>query len=282
MSASGFRRASFGAGLRWLPAGAELLCRAPAPMSAIAALWLLVTLVAMLIPVIGQLLLVMFTPLLTAGVLMAFDSTAKGEQPGPMTLFSGWRDPYRRLRLLAVGFFSLAGSMLAAAVLIGWLGGQMGQAELEAAARSPEALAQALTEVRLGPGMLMAGLVFGLVLAALFFAIPLIMFGQLGSFPALLMSLRAVLVNWLAFVGFGLATLAMAMAMGFLLALLMALLDLALGQAGMFVIQVLVLMTTMFVQLLLAGAQYVAFCQLFGWRPGGPDQGAEREDQLIA
>ncbi|TVQ28070.1 MAG: hypothetical protein EA370_17070 [Wenzhouxiangella sp.] len=276
-------RASFSAGLRWLPAGAELMFRAPAGMIGIAALWLLLTMVAMLIPVLGQLLLVLFTPLLTGGVLLAFDKVRQGQTPGPVTLFAGWSDPPRRVGLILLGSFSLAGSMLAAGVLIGWLGSQLSPAELEAVSASPEALAQALAGANLGPGLLLAALLFSLVLAALFFAIPLILFGQLQALTALLASLRAVIINWLAFLGFGLAVMAMAIGLGVILALLMALLGLALGEAGMVLIQLLILTVTMFVQMLMAGAQYVAFCSVFGWHPGaGGDDSDERDDQLVA
>ncbi len=277
---------SFRAGLRWLPTSAELLFQAPAGMIGIAALWLLLTMVAMLIPVLGQLLLVLFTPLLTAGVLAAFDLIRQGRIPGPLTLFSGWSDAQRRVSLILLGSFSLAGSMLAAGVLVGWLSSQIDPAELEAIAASPEAMAQALVEANLGAGLIMAALLFSLVLAALFFAIPLVLFGQQSALVSLLASLRAVLLNWLAFIGFGLAVIAMAIGLGVILALMMAVLGLALGQAGMVMIQLLILVVTMLVQVLMAGAQYVAFCQVFGWRPGSggdsDDAGSERDDQLVA
>jgi hypothetical protein len=143
----------FAAGLRWLPAGAELLFSALGPMAGVASLWLLVSLIAMVIPVIGQIVLVLLTPLLTAGVLAAFDTVRGGSRPLPTVLFAGWRDPVRRRTLLVIGAFSLAGSMLAAMILIGWIGNQLGQDELEAAMRSQETLIQALSGVSIGGGL---------------------------------------------------------------------------------------------------------------------------------
>ncbi len=279
------QRASFSAGLRWLPAGAELMFRSPAGMIGIAALWLLLTMVAMMIPLLGQLLLVLFTPLLTGGVLIAFDKIRQRITPGPSTLFAAWPEPRRRIDLILLGSFSLAGSMLAAGVLVGWLGSQLDPTELEALANSPEALAQALIEANVGTGLLLAALLFSLVLAALFFAIPLVVFGRLPALAALINSLRAVIFNWLAFIGFGLATITMAIGLGIILALLMAVFSLALGQAGMILIQLLILAMTMFVQMLMAGAQYVGFCHLFGWNPNasaGPPGDDGDDGQLIA
>ncbi len=281
-------RASFSAGLRWLPASAELMFRSPAGMIGIAALWLLLTMVAMMIPLLGQLVLVLFTPLLTAGVLIAFDRIRKGLTPGPATLFAAWPDPRRRIDLILLGSFSLAGSLLAAGVLVGWLSTQLDPAELEALAGSPEALAQTLAGANLGGGLLLAGLLFSLILAALFFAIPLTVFGKFPALPALLASLRAIIFNWLAFLGFGLAAMVMAIGLGIILALLMTVFTLALGQAGMVLVQFLILAMTMFVQMLMAGAQYVAFCNLFGWQPDKPSGPTDRDDddsddgQLIA
>lgn len=271
----------FGAGLRWLPAGAELLFSALGPMAGVASLWLLVSLIAMVIPVIGQIVLVLLTPLLTAGVLAAFDAVRGGRRPLPTVLFAGWKDPVRRGTLLVIGAFSLAGSMLAAMILIGWIGNQLGQDELEAAMRSQETLIQALSGVSIGGGLLLAALVFGLVLAAIYFAIPLVMFDRWPTLPALMTSFKAVLFNWTAFLGFGLAFLVFAAALGLILVLMTSVVALALGAFGQFLGQVLFLVMTMFVQILMGGTQYVAFSQIFGWLPEtdirppvehGPDQ----------
>ncbi len=279
-----FQRRSFGEGLRWLPAGAELFATGFGPLAGIASLWLFVSLLGALIPFLGQLLLVLFTPLLTAGVLFGFDRVARGEAPSPMTLFAGWQDPGRRARLLLLGALSIFGSMLAAAVLVGWIGSQIDPSELEAAMSSPQALAEALAGASIGPGLLLAVVLFGLVLAALFFAIPLVMFLEWPVLPALWMSLRASLANWLAFLGFGLAFLAVAMGLGVIMAIVTGATELMLGQFGVFVIQVLILLITLLVQMLMAGAQYVAFRQIFGLPadPKGDDPDPGGDDRLVA
>jgi hypothetical protein len=273
----------FAAGLRWLPAGAELMFSALGPMAGVASLWLLVSLIAMVIPVIGQIILVLFTPLLTAGVLAAFDAVRGGRRPLPTTLFAGWKDPVRRTTLLVIGSFSLAGSMLAAMILIGWVGNQLGQEQLEAALVSQEAMIQALSGVSIGGGFILAALVFSLVLAAIYFAIPLVMFDRWPTLPALLTSFKAVIYNWAGFLGFGLAFLVFAAALGLILVLVVSVFALALGAFGQFLGQVAFLVMTMFVQILMGGAQYVAFSQIFGWLPetDAPSGGSDDDDRVV-
>ena len=272
------RRAGFSAGFRWLPAGAELLFAGLGPLAGLASLWLLISLVAVVIPVIGQLFLVLLTPLLTAGVLVGFDQVRQGQAPPPFTLFAGWKDPRRRATLLVLGAWSIAGSMLAAGVFVGWLGGQMSAEELEAAMKSPDTLIQALEGVSMGGGLLLSGAIFALVVSAIYFAIPLVMFERWPTMTALITSIKAVIANWAAFLGLGLAFIAVAAGLGLILVLITAV-SLALGQIGIIISQVVILIATMFMQMLMAGTQYVAFCQVFSRRT---DEGSPDEDRLVA
>lgn len=275
---SRIRRVGFSAGLRWLPAAAELLFAGLGPLAGLASLWLLISLIAVVIPLIGQMFLVLLTPLLTAGVLVGFDKVRHDQTPRPFTLFAGWKDPRRRASLLILGAWSFLGSMLAAVVFVGWLGGQLSAEALEAAMASPEALIRVLEEASIGGGLLLSGLILALVLSALYFAIPLVMFNGWPTITALVSSIKAVFGNWAAFLGFGLAFITVATGLGLILVLLAAV-SLALGQVGVIISQVLMLIATMFMQMLMAGTQYVAFCQVFGLRTGedSPD-----EDQLVA
>lgn len=265
-------RASFRQGLSWLPASAEMMRSGFRPLLGIAALWLLVSLIG-LIPLIGQLIIVIITPMLTAGVLLAFDRLGEQRIPQPTTLFAGWHDPLRRNSLLTLGLFMLGGAMAAALILFSWLGGQMGQEQLQALLRqeSPEAVAQALSNVSIGGGLLLATLVMGLVLAGLYFSVALVMFGKAPALQAFLVSIKAVLVNWVAFVGYLLALFAIALGFGFILLLVTGLLTLALGTIGAFITQIVTLLAFMLFQILMAGAQYLAFSQVFGWSPGLED-----------
>ncbi len=278
-----FQRAGFGQGLRWIPAGAELLSRGFRVLVGIAALWFLVSLIQ-IVPLIGPALLLVFTPLLTAGVLVAFHQVHTGSTPTPATLFAGWVDPRRRLALIVLGMWAIVGTLAAVSIFAGWLAQQLDPAQLEAAMRSPETLAEALQGARVGPGLLGFLLVIGLVLASLYLAVPLVMFGGLAPMAALWLSLKIVLSNLTAFIGLLLTTIGLALAMGLMLAMIALPVSIALGTLGAVIAQALILIAAMLFQMLMAGAQYVAFRQLTGWQPPDSDDQAPsgRDDELLA
>lgn len=283
------QRLRFGHGLRWLPAAAEVLSRQPSAFAGIAGIWLLISMLAVLFPVIGQLMLVIFTPLITAGLLIANDRVGQGLRPHPLTLFAAWKEPVTRLRLVLIGLFSLGGALAAAMVLVTWISAQLNPEALE----SLQALSDAEPEVQLealvdalagtspGLGLVMAGLVFGLVLAAMYFAIPLIAFGRWSLWPSLAYSVKAAVINWRAMIGFFLAAIALLGGLFLIVMVLVSVFTLALGTFGAMLAQVLMLILAMAVQLLMAGAQYQAFCEIFGWSPGpeepppGPDSAVD-------
>jgi len=277
------RRVGFRDGLAWLPTAASLVAGRLGPVAGIAALWLLVSMVAIAIPLAGQVALVLFTPMLTAGVLLAFDQIRRGLTTTPFVLFAGWKDPARRTGLLVIGAWSLLGSLLAAMILAGWLGSQLSPEQLESAMADPQQLAEALSGVSFGAGLALAMAAMSVVLAAMYFSIPLIMFEGRPAVPSLIDSLRAVLLNWSAFAGFLLTVVLLALGIGIMLMVVLTVLGLALGSAGAMIGQVLILLLTMLVQVLMAGAQYVAFRRVYGAGSSGSDAGTGTgDDQLVA
>lgn len=263
------QRLSFNHGFRWLPAAADIMARHIGPIIGIAAIWLLVSMVAVMVPVVGQLFLIVFTPLLTAGILIAFDQIGQGLRPRPTTLFEAWKEPLLRYRLILVGLFSLAAMMAAAMVIVAWMTAQLGAETLESlAGAEPEVLVEALVGTSFGPGLFLAAAIFALALAAVYFAIPLIAFGRWGVARSLGYSLKAMVINWLAMLGFGVALFLVLMAFMVIAMVLMAVLSLALGEVGAMLAQIPVLIGGMAIQVLTIGAQYLAFCQIFGWTPG--------------
>ena len=279
MSAPNFTRPGFSAGLRWLPTAAELTFSAFGPLAGLAALWLLVSMIAV-IPLVGQLAMMLITPLLTAGAIAAFAQVASGRRPAPTMLFAAWGRPDLRKRLLALGVFGVLGSLLALLVLSSWFSGQMTAEQIQAAQQTPEAMAEMLEGISLGPLPLVAAGIMAVVMAALYFAIPLVMFHDIGTAAALATSLRAVIANWSGFLAFGLVLIAMIVALGFVFGVVMLTLGLAMGSAGQMIGQVLFMLAAMLIQVLLAGSQWVAFRAVFG-SPGG-DDGQDAENQLLA
>lgn len=277
------RRVRFGRGLRWLPAGAELLFSSPGAMAGVAALWLMVSLIAV-VPIIGQGLLAVLTPLLTAGVLKACADASAGKRPAPTTLFSAWRDPQRRAGLLLVGLWGILGSVIAVSILALWLGAQLEPEQLEAAMSSPETLAGTLADTSIGGGLILAALVMTVVMASMYFAIPLVMFARAPVMSSLMTSIRAVLSNFTAFLGLGIAVLLFVLALGVIMGVLVSVFNLALGGAGAMLSQVLFLLMTMFVQMVMAATQYVAFRDIFELpsEHGGDDHTDSDDSQLLA
>lgn len=277
MSGPQIYQRSFRSGLRWLPSGAELLAGHWRPLLGVASLWLLVSLLASLIPILGQLTLIVLTPLLTAGLLAAFDRSISGNQVRPAMLFAAWSSPRRRATLLGLGLISLSGTFLSAMIFAAWLTSQIDPSTLESVMNDPEALARALQDASLGGGIVLALLLFLVVLAGLFFAVPLVMFGGVSLLPALRYSYRACLSNLGAMFGLLAAVAGFGIALGFLMVLVISLLSLALGTAGQFIAQLITVAATLFAQVVLTGTQYVAFCDLSGWT-AGPDS----DDELVA
>lgn len=282
MTSPEYRKPGFSAGLRWLPAAAELLFSSFGPLAGLATLWLLVSMIAV-VPIIGQLAMMLITPLLTAGAIAAFAQVSAGRRPAPTMLFAAWGRPELRNRLFALGAFGVLGSLLALLVLSSWLGSQVSIEQIQAAQQSPDAMAEMLQQVSLGPLLLVAAGVLMVVMAAMYFAIPLVMFRDIGAVGALTASLRAVVANWSAFLGFGLAVIAMVVALGFVFGIFMMILGLAMGTAGQMITQVLFMLAAMLVQVLMAGSQWIAYADVFGSPGRGDESGKDEEgNQLLA
>jgi len=281
MSAPNYKKPGFAAGLRWLPAAAELLFSGFGPLAGLAALWLLVSMIAA-IPLIGQLAVILITPMLTAGAIAAFAQVSAGRRPAPTMLFAAWGRPDLRLRLFILGTFGALGALLALLVVSSWLGSQVSMEQLQAAQQSPEAMAEMLQQISPGPMLLVAAGIATVVMAALYFAIPLVMFCDTGAAGALTVSLRAVLANWSAFLAFGLMVILMFMALGFVFGIVVMILGLAMGTAGQMMAQIVFILIAMLMQVLMAGCQWIAFRDVFGVPGGDADEDRRKDDQLLA
>ncbi len=301
-------RASFADGARWLTDGANLVGRGGGALVRVAA-WLVVLSLLQAVPLIGLPLMIVLSPILTGGLIGIFrrlDGPARSPDAAafPSTaLFDGFRDPAVRTRLLGLGGLLLTGLFASLLVLGAWLSPQMDLEALNALMADPQRMEQepgalfALFEgVNLLGGIVLAAGVLALVLGALYFAVPLVYFWRWPVFTALLWSLRAVLVNWAAFLAYGLVLVGVLFLAGLVFVMLGGLLALALGSFGQLLVQMLSLLISLFVQLLFAAAQWRAFRQVFpassdpssnpssdpatGSGPGpGDDGGSDRPDR---
>lgn len=280
------RRVGFGRGFRWLLAAAELMGRGGRSLAAVAGLLALFMLLQ-IVPVLGPAVLSLLTPLLTAGLLITYHRITRVEPAGATTLLAGWHEPRSRSGLLMLGVWLILGSLAAILALGAWLAPQVDLRELERAMNDPEAVFTILREVRLIGGILIAGVILTVVLAALYFAVPLVGFAYWPVTVAGLWSLRAVLVNWAAFLGLTAGLILVFAASMIIFALVGFVLGLALGEAALVVSQILGILLGLFLQVLMAGAQYVAFREVFVWpdtpepEPGdGTPEGGDAEERV--
>lgn len=268
-------RADFSEGARWLTGGADLLARGGWTMVRVAA-WLVVISLIQIVPLIGLLALVVISPALTAGLMALFRTIDEGRAPAVNLLFAGFSAGPARGRLLVLGSWLLIGVILAFSTMMLWLSSQMDLQVLaqllndsEATERNSERLFAMFEGVNVFGGIVVSGLIFAVVVGALFFAVPLVFFWDWPVLAALLWSLRAMLVNWVAMLGFGLLAAGLLLAAGFVFGLMANLLMLAFGAVGGFAVQVLSMVFSLFLQLLFAAAQWRAFRCVFMRRGDG-------------
>ena len=276
------QKVSFGQGFFWLMRSFMLLRLGGRSLLSVGALWLLLSMVA-IIPFVGQLILAVITPLLTAGVLVAFDQVSAQQQPDSPVLLSGWHRPKARPILLLLGFWTIIGAMVALSFVANWLGSQVSEAELQAALADPQNFLAMADNLQMGGGLYLAGLTVLAVIMGLYFAVPLSVFGNITLWPAVRASFKAIVLNPAAFLGFILTLLVLLTGFVMVLLSLVSLFAQLPGMLGVLLAQLLILVMTMGLQMTLAGAQYVAFCDIFGWSAEPPQSSpgsAEPDDEL--
>lgn len=263
------RRWPAAAGWHWLRDGIADVRQQPLAWWRVLVLMLLVWLALAYLRLVFVLLLI--SPLLTAGLMQFAREQTAGRVAGPLTLFAGLRE--QTAGLLGLGGLHALALLL---ILMGVAGGMnqtLGQEALQALAQAVEAgdretllriagpHAEALSSVAL------LGLLAYLPVAlALWFAPALVLLAGQPSWAALALSARACLRNWLPMLVYGLAL----MGVGLLFELL-ARLPALLGLPAV-VTQLLVLLLVPFLMAIGAASTYRAYAAIFaaGEQPPGP------------
>lgn len=277
------QKVGFGQGFFWLMRSFMLFRLGSRSLLGVAAMWLLLSMVA-IIPLIGQLILAVITPLLTAGVLVAFDQVSAKQQPTSAVLLSGWHRPKARPTLVLLGFWTIIGAMLALSFVASWLGSQLSEAELQAALADPQNFVAMAENLHFGSQLYLAGLTVLLVVMGLYFAVPLSVFGNITLWPAVRASFKAIILNPTAFFGFIITLVVLLTGFVMVMVSLVGLLAQLPGVMGVMFAQIFILVMTMALQMTLAGAQYVAFCDIFGWTAEPPQSSSgpsDSDDELV-
>ncbi len=215
------RALGFEPGWNWIESGFRCFARAPLVWVAIAAIFLLVSLLLAMVPMVSLLLLPL-NVLFVGGMMLGCDALQRGEPLKLTHLFAGFKT--QTGPLLGLGGLYLAATLLVMLVVVGIM--WPSAAPLLSAGMMPEAL------LAMSPGqlqsMLGAALLANLVglllispvLMAVWFAPALIVLDGLGAIDAARLSLRACRVNWRPFLLYSFVAMAL---------LLVALLSLGLG-----------------------------------------------------
>jgi len=203
-------------GARWLAEGWRLFRAAPFAWSALAFTYLALTQGLALVPLLGTAAAAMLVPALTVGVMAAARAAAAGGRVELGLLFDGLR--HDRRRQLVLGLAYLGGALLALAGFV-LADGEGALRALLAGRSSPEGMQ---LDALLWP-VAVAGALYLPVMMAFWFAPALSAWHATSAGKALFFSFFACLLNWRAFLAYGLVTAALALVLPYvLLALLKA------------------------------------------------------------
>lgn len=190
------RSVDAGRSVEWFAAGWNLFLKSPGIWIAIAVIMLVVSFALSVIPVLGQIAVLLALPIAAGGLVLGCGSLNEGGELRIEHLFEGFQQ--HGLSLALVGVLYAVGATLAfgAALLIGG-GGAIGGA-----------IAQGWPGAGIAVGGVMLGVLVGLVLwvllgMAYWFAPALVVLRGLAPWDAMKTSLAACLHNFVAFLVFG-------------------------------------------------------------------------------
>jgi hypothetical protein len=193
------RVVSAASGARWLAEGWRIFRAAPLGWFALSFAYLLLTNVLALIPILGVAAALLLVPPLTVGMMGAARAASRGAQVQLAMLAEGFRTEWRAQ--LALGAVYLAGSMLIFAA-VSW-------ADENGALRSILSGAEPSAELELDDlfaPLAVFALLYTPMLLMFWFAPPLAAWHATGVTKALFFSFFGCLMNWRAFLAYGVAT----------------------------------------------------------------------------
>ena len=195
------RIATAGQGVRWLLDGWRIFLAAPLGWLALVfAYWFLMS-AASLVPLLGIVLASALVPAFSVGFMAAARAASHGGGVELARLFDGFRHERRAMAVLGVAYFASVGAVLAGSALADH--GALARWMLIGAQPEREMLG---SDEFLG-ALALASLLYLPVMAAFWFAPPLAAWHSTGALKALFFSFVACLLNWRAFLAYGLIAL---------------------------------------------------------------------------
>jgi len=209
------RTVPVGNGWGWIRDGWSLFTKAPGPWVLIVIVFLAITIVLSLIPVLGSLAVTVLGPVFSGGVMLGCRDLDRGEALTVGHLFAGFRDKGGPLAL--IGVFGLVGLILAVLVSVLVAGTGFGTASMFLGAPPDENMAVAATGIILSVLIMLALLLP--VYMAMWFAPALVALRDLTAGEALKRSFGGALKNILPFLVYGLVLVPLAIVASLPLAL---------------------------------------------------------------
>ena len=199
-------RADAGRGWGWIVEGWQLFIKAPGVWIVILLIYLAISVVLSLIPLVGMIGHTLLNPVLAGGMLYGAAAQTRGETLEIAHLFQGFRDQERMGPLVMLGLFSVGGYILMFVVFMIFVGGSVatGIALDSTGANVPN---QAMGGILAGVGLIVMLIVItiGILIAmALFYGVPLVMLGRQNAWEAVQASIAACWINWLPLLVLGL------------------------------------------------------------------------------
>lgn len=226
------------------------------------------------------LLVILCLPVLTAGMLHAFYSVERGEQPKLAILFKPFTSTGKLSKLLLLGAVVMVLGLLAITLV---MSGQVMSIDPDVLSRIEQGDLDAL---QLIDPKVMESAVFAMAIGAAisgsitYFAVPLIWYKKQGVVNAMVVGMKALARNWRPLLVIGALLGVLAVPIGLLLASFY-LSALSGGTASPILAFLLLLLGPMF-QLLLFGTQYLAFRDIFGLDSVTDTGENSKDDQLVA
>jgi uncharacterized membrane protein len=186
------RKLPAGDGMRWFTEGFRLYRKNPLLLSAAFGLLFGIVMALNLIPLAGNALSELASPLMVAGFMAAYRMLDSGQDLELPHFLAGVKGP--AIALMMVGAVQLLGAMLIFRIMLGMGLDPELLMETARAGGSPEEMQATLNQAM--PAALTGLVLFTPLIMATWFAPALILFGNARPTQALLVSLRAVAKNW--------------------------------------------------------------------------------------
>ncbi len=200
------RQVELGDGMHWYTCGWQLFRRVPIIWVAILLVLALINVILMFVPVIGQLTLMLVSPVFLGGLYRGAKTVDDNGRLHVKTLFAGFSDRSKTSSLLILGAMMLAATIVLTLIATSLIGGSLTTGHISGS--------DVVTKISAGIGTFFGVLVLllleGSIIMVLFYAVPLVMLDQLTPIEAVKLSANACLINMLPFLLFGVIYLVLA------------------------------------------------------------------------